>query len=96
MSNGVLFKGNMEEGSYKLIKTTDGWALVGKDIAFVGSDITDRPQGEWIEVDDISISCRCSVCGWEAHLYEDDVYGMPYCPNCGARMKGADDEADNN
>ena len=52
----------------------------------------DRPQGEWIEVDDASISCRCSVCGWEAHLYEDDVYGMPYCPNCGARMKGADDE----
>ena len=54
--------------------------------------VSDRPQGEWIEVDDISISCRCSVCGWEAHLYEDDVYGMPYCPNCGARMKGADDE----
>ena len=52
----------------------------------------DRPQGEWIEVDDVSISCRCSVCGWEAHLYEDDVYGMPYCPNCGCRMKGADDE----
>ena len=51
----------------------------------------DRPQGEWIEVDDVSISCRCSVCGWEAHLYEDDVYGMPYCPNCGCRMKGADD-----
>ena len=47
----------------------------------------DRPQGEWIEVDDVSISCRCSVCGWEAHLYEDDVYGMPYCPNCGARMR---------
>ena len=53
----------------------------------------DRPQGEWIEVEDVSISCRCSVCGWEAHLYEDDVYGMPYCPNCGARMKGADDES---
>ena len=43
-------------------------------------------HGEWIEVDDVSISCRCSVCGWEAHLYEDDVYGMPYCPNCGAKM----------
>jgi hypothetical protein len=51
----------------------------------------ERPRGEWIEVDDSLISCRCSVCGWEAHLYEDDVYGMPYCPNCGAEMKGADD-----
>lgn len=51
----------------------------------------ERPQGEWIKVDDDLISCRCSVCGWEAHLYEDDVYGMPYCPNCGARMKGVDE-----
>lgn len=53
---------------------------------------TDRPQGEWIEVDDSLISCKCSICGWESHMHEDDVYGMPYCPNCGACMKGADDE----
>ena len=53
---------------------------------------TDRPQGEWIEVDDYFIRCKCSICGWESHKYEDDVYGMPYCPNCGAKMKGADDE----
>lgn len=46
----------------------------------------DRPQGEWIEVDDYFIRCKCSICGWESHKYEDDVYGMPYCPNCGARM----------
>lgn len=52
----------------------------------------DRPQGEWIEVDDYFIRCKCSICGWESHKYEDDVYGMPYCPNCGARMKGIDDE----
>ena len=53
---------------------------------------TDRPQGEWIEVDDYFIRCKCSICGWESHKYEDDVYGMPYCPNCGACMKGIDDE----
>ena len=53
---------------------------------------TDRPQGEWIEVDDYFIRCKCSICGWESHKYEDDVYGMPYCPNCGAKMKGADNE----
>lgn len=52
----------------------------------------DRPQGEWIEVYDGTVSGRCSICGWESHLYEDDVCGMPYCPNCGCRMKGADDE----
>ena len=53
---------------------------------------TDSPQGEWIEVDDYFIRCKCSICGWESHKYEDDVYGMPYCPNCGACMKGVNDE----
>ena len=52
-------------------------------------------RGEWIIPDDdesITITGRCSACGWESHLLEDDVVGMPFCPNCGARMKGADDE----
>ena len=43
-------------------------------------------HGHWIDADDTRISGKCSVCGWEAHLYEDDVVGMPYCPNCGAKM----------
>lgn len=44
-------------------------------------------HGRWIETEnDSRISGHCSSCGWEAHLYEDDVIGMPYCPNCGARM----------
>lgn len=45
--------------------------------------------GEWIPVNDMynRISGRCSVCGWEAHMYEDDVVGMDYCPNCGADMR---------
>ena len=51
----------------------------------------DRPQGEWIErpsEDWISIRrWYCSECG------EWQTYGMTnFCPNCGARMKGADDE----
>ena len=47
-------------------------------------------KGEWIEAYDPfnRISGRCSICGWEAHLYEDDVVGMNYCPNCGTRMEG--------
>lgn len=51
----------------------------------------EQPQGEWIEVDDGLISCKCSACGWESHLHEDDVYGMPYCPNCGAKMREIND-----
>ena len=34
--NGVLFRGELEEGDYRLIKTTDGWVLQGEDIVFCG------------------------------------------------------------
>ena len=46
-------------------------------------------KGKWIEAYDPfnRISGRCSACGWEAHLYEDDVVGMNYCPNCGTRLE---------
>ena len=52
----------------------------------------DRPQGEWIEQEEC---WQCSECGDEFVL-EIDVKPidarMNYCPNCGCRMKGADDE----
>ena len=42
--------------------------------------------GIWIPVDSETVNGRCSVCGYESHLYENDVYGEHYCPNCGARL----------
>ena len=54
----------------------------------------DRPQGEWIEhwyphFDVAGI--ECSICGKDVPYWERN-YDMPnFCPNCGARMKGADD-----
>ena len=56
----------------------------------------DRPQGEWKPLDRTwgRETWYCTNC-------EDAVVDMPtymgialykYCPNCGARMKGADDE----
>ena len=64
----------------------------------------DRPQGEWVEktkfhnADDDPIieewqSAKCSVCGkyhTTPYLYYFD--DCNYCPNCGAKMKGAGDE----
>ena len=35
-TDGILFKGNLKEGDYKLIKTTDGWVLEGEDIVYCG------------------------------------------------------------
>ena len=54
---------------------------------------SESKTGKWIEAYDPfnRISGRCSVCGWEAHLYEDDVVGMNYCPNCGSYNGGSND-----
>jgi hypothetical protein len=51
----------------------------------------DRPQGEWIYIDEPIIGnpygrYKCSECNLEEPFESD------FCPNCGARMKGADDE----
>jgi hypothetical protein len=48
----------------------------------------DRPQGEWINTAPSyrSDNIICDQCGYNSIARYD------YCPNCGARMKGADDE----
>lgn len=46
----------------------------------------DRPQGEWIFDDPLRADFECSEC-----LERSDIC-TPFCPNCGARMKGADDD----
>ena len=64
----------------------------------------DRPQGEWVdEADKYDASFgihdyRCSNCNSYADEYigghEWYTAGKPnFCPHCGARMKGADDES---
>lgn len=66
---------------------------VWKDTIDAMPTIEERKTGKWIEVDDAynRIRGRCSVCGWEAHMYEDDVVGMNFCPNCGADMRGEEE-----
>ena len=56
---------------------------------------TDRKCGKWIEVNDNYNRIRgiCSVCGWESHMYDDDVVGMNFCPNCGVKMEIKKEEA---
>ena len=57
----------------------------------------DRPQGEWIVTDEDgwangTHAFICSECGNGYHLNIERVIGdWNFCPNCGAKMKGADD-----
>ena len=56
-----------------------------------------RPQGKWI-VNMPNYESICSVCGAKEtdFIYGTEMwYGLgesKFCPSCGARMKGADDE----
>ncbi len=61
----------------------------------------ERPQGEWLRIEIIdddfesgvnADASQCSVCGdiQSSHYWTTTYFN--YCPNCGARMKGADDE----
>lgn len=47
-----------------------------------------RKKGKWIPVESQTVNGRCSVCGYESHLYENDVYGEYFCPHCGTDMRG--------
>ena len=60
----------------------------GLEEGAAGTLCADRPLGEWIEMyrDGFgNMICMCSKCSFHASRGN-------YCPNCGARMKGADDE----
>ena len=73
----------------------DNWLFVGTinpqmvEWAIKALKGADRPQGEWIvQEDDYHHYWECSECGMGVGL--DDIRN--FCPNCGAHMKGADDE----
>ena len=71
----------------------DGWYMADILLRFMREmPSVDRPQGEWINhFDDLfpeDSTIECSICHEEQPLEIDDNY----CPNCGARMKGASDD----
>ena len=53
-----------------------------------------RPQGEWIWqlANNGWVDHICSVCGYTENTDIHVSLGWKYCPNCGAKMKGASNE----
>ena len=62
----------------------------GCDCPYVGRikrlPSADRPHGVWIDVNGDGTAFKCDQCGAIACCDDN------YCPNCGARMKGGEDE----
>lgn len=62
------------------------------------ADKADRPQGEW-EIEYRGNGWNdywdyiCSNCGKKYERADAVLYKANFCPNCGAQMKGADDES---
>jgi ribosomal protein S27AE len=68
--------------------------LMAKDVNEILEKVpsADRPQGEWIITEQDNghkwTHRKCSECG-KGIIEPLGVSGMNFCPNCGARMKGA-------
>ena len=80
---------------------TTSYDGIGEDIGEECEEVinaipsADRPQGKWLIEKTLydNYNYRCSYCDWyECHAYPD-VEPYNYCPHCGARMKGADDDS---
>ena len=47
-----------------------------------------KHEGKWVDFDFYPTKYECNQC----HYCVDEGYDSIFCPNCGARMKGAEDE----
>lgn len=101
MKRGVRRMNSLQDVIYRLEKVIqtgatdkDGKHPISAEFVLEElKSIADRPSGEWVR-DGHHI--KCNLCG--TYFCDTDREGDPYpqdfCPHCGCRMKGADDEID--
>ena len=78
-----MFKENQKEWEIK----TDGYRKAEEVIRNAPTiDAVEVVRGEWIDKPTKGVRYICSRCTGRFD------YQWKYCPNCGARMKGADDD----
>ena len=82
----VMPKEHREYQTYNLDDAYEqGWFDLQKCIE--GLPSAEPKTGEWIDEGD-PLTIRCSKCDYRAARYNN----TNYCPNCGADMRGADDD----
>ena len=78
------------------IYENDVCVFCGKLKNFEEYGLVEQKVGKWIEKDgfDGDVYYDCSVCGESWTTIEGTPWdnGMNYCPHCGAKMEGEEDE----
>ena len=84
------------EDALKVFDTDSMIKAWHKTESIPSADVALVRHGRWEEIDDLDFDTlyRCSVCGEEFYLIdgtpEENQYR--YCPSCGARMDGEENE----
>ena len=96
MNDDLIKRSDAIKAIEELPNAYNGWSDA-YDKAYIISTLeevpkADKPQGEWKRrlVDNgFNADWICSECGYRV---KTDFVSFNFCPNCGCRMKGADDE----
>ena len=94
-------KGAIEDGKTEL-DPVDDIILLAKGVDLIpAADVVEVRHGKWLKTEEPmgwhDVDCiECSAChgSWviaDDVSFEDYVEGWKYCPNCGAKMDGKDD-----
>lgn len=95
MSKDVIYRETAVDAINEWLKL-NRFPAFGEGILYLVPS-ADRPPGQWI-VDISNYESVCSICGASEadFIYGTEIwYGLGksnFCPNCGARMKGVNNE----
>lgn len=78
-----------EQKMYSLYASTEMEVPVEAILKIPAADVMPVRHGRWKWYD--SFSCRCSECE-KYWIAPGDQYDYHYCPNCGAKMDGGQEE----
>ena len=69
----------------------DSAALCNDIDEFPAADVRENRHGRWIKQNPLVDTEECSLCGYNVI---DEEFETPFCPWCGADMRGEDRETD--
>ena len=91
IDRGALGIGKAKREAFNEPAYADGWNSAIDIIEQAPTvDAVEVVHGRWVDTDyKPDIYCKCSVCGRRVYAYDD---GYNYCPNCGAKMDGGNED----